>query len=147
MQLSTQLVSAGLMGVVLVGVVAVVVALRDWRRVEVLAADGPVSPGEHLYQSVDRGLNSQVVWVLGFLALTFVLGGAIVLFLDGGPMSAMAGMTVVAVAAVVLLAFVAFGMYRTVRFRGRSSAGAAAVTAWTLGSLFLLAVTVNLLLG
>ncbi|MWG35923.1 hypothetical protein [Halomarina oriensis] len=147
MQVSTQLVSAGLMGVLLVGVVAAVLVFRDWRHDEVLTDDRPGSLGSSLYRSVGRGMRSQVVWVLGFLGLTFVVGGAIVLFLEGGPMSATAGMTVVGVAAVVLVAFVGLGTYRTVRFRGRTSAGAAAVAAWTLGSLLLVAITLNLLLA
>lgn len=147
MQISTQLVSAGLMGVLLVAVVAAVLNGRDWRYDDAAVGDRSASSGERAYHLAQQGMESQRVWILGFLVLTFGLGGAVVLFLVGGPSSAMAATTGAAVAAVVLLVFLVVGTYRTVRFRGRSSAGAAAVTAWTLGVLFLLAVAVNLLLS
>lgn len=146
MQFSTPLVSAGLMGVLLVAVVIAVLAGRDWRHEEA-GGRRSASSGERASRLVRRAARSQLVWTLGFLALAVGFGGAVVLFLDGGPASATAGAAGVAVAVGVLLAFLGVGTYRTVRFRGRSSAGAAAVTAWTLGALFLLAVSVNLLLS
>lgn len=147
MQVSTQLVSAGLMGVLLVAIVAAVVSFRDWRHEEGVPGGGSRTLGTRTYGLVERGVHSQLVWVLGFLVLAFALGGAVVLFIAGGPMSADAGMTVALVTGLVLLAFLVVGMYRTVRFRGRSSASAAAVTAWTVGTLALVAIVANLLLG
>ncbi|MFD1514877.1 hypothetical protein [Halomarina rubra] len=147
MQSSTQLVSAGLMGVLLVATVAAVVSFRDWRHDATVPGGGSTTLGVRAYGAAGRALHSQLVWILGFLLLAFALGGAVVLFVAGGPMSADAGMTVALVAGCVLLVFLGVGTYRTVRFRGRSSAGAAAVTAWTLGTLALVAIVANLLLG
>ena len=147
MQVSTQLVSAGLMGAVLVAVVAAVLVGRDWRHDDGVPGGESPALGTRGEAALRAGMSSQLVWILGFLVLAFGLAGAVVLFLAGGSMSATAATAGAAVAAVVLLVFLGVGTYRTVRFRGRSSAGAAAVTAWTLGVLFLVAVTVNLVLA
>ncbi|MFC5972665.1 hypothetical protein ACFPYI_15115 [Halomarina salina] len=147
MQVSSLLVSAGLMGVVLVAVVAAVVGLRDWRSDDDRPEAEATSLGERAEGLLRSGMSSQLVWILGFLVLSFGLGGAVVLFLAGGPMSAMAAIAGVVLGVLVLLVFLSVGTYRTVRFRGRTSASAAAVTAWTLGLLFLVAVTVNLVVS
>lgn len=147
MQLSTQLVSAGVTAAMLVAVVAAIVGVRDWRHEATVPGGGKESLGDRAYGLLSRGANSQTGWILGFLALSFALGGTVVVFLAGGPMSAAAGMAGTALGALVLFGFLAVGTYRTVRFRGRSSAGAAAVTAWTVGTLGVLAVVVDLLLG
>jgi hypothetical protein len=147
MQLSTQLVSVVLTGVAVAAVVAAVVGRRDWRHDGRSRREGSASVGDHAARLASRAVGSQFVWMLTFLALAFGLGGAVVVFLAGGPMSATAGLAVAALGATALLVFLAVGTYRTVRFRGRSSAGAAAVTVWTMGALGVLAVVVRLLLG
>ncbi|MFC6834984.1 hypothetical protein [Halomarina ordinaria] len=142
----TNLASGLLTGAALACVVAVLLGLREGRRYS------PSSPerGDRLSRgaaALVAASRRPAVWTALFLLLSLAVGAGVVLALAGGPMSPLAGALAVASAVLALCAFLVVGVYRTVRFRGRTSAEAFAVSAWAVGALFVLAVSGLLLLG
>ena len=105
--------------------------------------------------SLDEGTSglrdfagSPVVWALSFL---FVVGGllaGVVVAVSGTPEQQVLGAQVVGVVgAILFVSYVGYGTYLSSRSRGLTSAVAAMVSAWALGSLFVIAITVSLLIG
>ncbi|MFC7153992.1 hypothetical protein ACFQPA_00795 [Halomarina halobia] len=143
----TNIASALLTGLLLVAIVVALLRLRDWRRYTPGTADEPGGRLDRGYGLLAAAASRETTWTLGFLLLALGVGAAALLFLAGGPTGQMAGVAAALLGVLVLCGFLVLGVYRTIRFRGRTSAEAVAVSAWVVGSLFVLAVSINLLLA
>lgn len=161
------LVSAALMGLLVVSVAVGILRLRSWqhytvklpRRMATTAADARARrsggaagvsiydpepnpfalPGESL---VERLLHSQVVWYLGFVLVALGFGGAVLLAMTVGPDAA--SVTILSLFAVILGLWLPLGLYVVFRSRGHASAWAAGETAVVLGALAVVAIVVDL---
>ncbi|WP_254545932.1 hypothetical protein [Halomarina pelagica] len=143
----TNIASAFLTGLLLVAIVVALLRLRDWRRYDPASSDDRGGRLTGAYGVLAAAATRQATWILGFLLLALGVGAAAVLFLVGGPTGQMAGVAAALLGVLALCLFLVLGIYRTIRFRGRTSAEAFAVSAWVVGALFVLAVSVNLLVG
>jgi hypothetical protein len=89
-----------------------------------------------------------VVWTLSFLLVVGGLLGGVVVFVAGTPeQQALGGQALAAIGGLLFVAYIGYGTYLSGRSRGLTSAVSAMVSAWALGSLFVFAITVSLLLG
>ena len=125
--------SALVMGVLLVATAVAVIRMRDWRQYR---------PGrEGTAGEVDRTMD--VVWLL--LAVAVVCVGAIVY--SALPLESSMLIVLGAFLALVLAAYLAWGVYHTLRTNGRKTSEAVMVGAWVVGSLALVGISVLLVLG
>jgi hypothetical protein len=94
-------------------------------------------------------LDSTGAWMAGFFLLVLVVGGGAVALVSSPGLASAVGSWVALAAAfgVLLLGFVLWGTYSSVRHRGHHSATAAMVSAWVFGGLFVTAIAVKLLLA
>lgn len=135
-----------LSGLVLLGIVAFVLRLRNWRR----DRGGQRRP-RSAEAAVSNAARSPATWSAGFLLLVLVaVGGALALV--GAvpvPESAQAAVTsaLLVVGALVLGGFVFGGVYSSVRGRGHGSAPAAGLGSLAVGLLVLAVVVAILFLG
>lgn len=139
------LVSTLVMGVVLLGVWLVVARARHWEHYTLPATVSADAEGSR----VTRAAQTPTTWIVGFLLVTFLAGGATILLVsDVGASLALGPVVVVsAIFAVMLIGYLLWGVYHSVRVRGLGSAQAALAGVWTLGMLFLGAVVVTLVMG
>lgn len=144
-----------LSGLILLGVAALVLRVRRWRRgpeelrrrTSRLPATRSTSPSAELAGT----LNSPTGWTTGFLLLVIVtlVGSLAVVGALPIPESAQGpvGTVMLLVGAVVLGGFVFAGVYSSVRNRGHGSAPATGLAMLVLGAIALVVVVVQLLLG
>ena len=136
------LVSAALMAVLLVAVVAATMG-RDWKK---------YTPGLQHDQSVWSSLaGNENAWVLAFIVGALAVGGGATLFVSGDSYSAslvsMGGMAVGAALATAFLFYLFYGTYAAAKARGFQRAAAVMAGSWILGLLIVLVIVVNLLTG
>ena len=137
------LASTALMGVLTAGVVMLLANGRRWRTYA--PTDLPARPEDRV--SV---INRPGLLAVGFIALVFVVGGAVV-FLSGGLATVGAGtpsvdmgVAVSALLGLLIAGFAIVGSYTTARSHGAGVAQAVMVGLWALGLLFVLAVAAQL---
>ena len=137
------LASTVLMGVLTAGVVMLLANGRRWRTYA--PTDLPARPEDRV--SV---INRPGLLAVGFIALVFVVGGAVV-FLSGGLATVGAGtpsvdmgVAVSALLGLLIAGFAIVGSYTTARSHGAGVAQAVMVGLWALGLLFVLAVAAQL---
>lgn len=138
----TYLVSMALMALLLLVIVGVVVAGRDWRTYTPRLS--PVGAGG---SGLSAAAGNETVWVALFLVGIAIAGGGATIFVSRGA-SALATAAGVAVGAVLVLGFVFYafyGSYRAAQARGFRKAAAVMAGAWILGLLFIALIAVNLL--
>lgn len=140
---TASLVSALLMGTFLVAVVAALARGRRWRGYAPTTGEG-----RDLQSTLVGATESPLAWVLAFVVLALGFGGGAVLFVTSsaavrGTIGLAMGLAFLAITAGYLL----YGVYRSLRSRGRPSSEAAAAGAGVLGLLFVAAVALNLVLA
>lgn len=133
------LVSAALMALLLVAVVAAVVG-RNWKA---------YTPKLGSDQSVWSALaGSESVWALTFAVVALAIGGGATLFVSGDDFSAAlvsAGGAVVGVAlALAFLFYLFYGTYAAAKARGFQRAAAVMAGSWVLGLLVVGVITAQL---
>lgn len=140
------LASTVLMGVLTAGVVILLANGRRWRTYSPTAL--PARRG-----SEGSVTDRPGVLALGFIAIVFVVGGAVVL-LSGGlaTMGAAApsvdmALAVSALLGLLLVGYAVVGSYSTARSHGAGNAQAIMVGLWALGLVFVLVVAGKLLFG
>lgn len=133
------LMSAVVTGALLVTVWTFVSRMENWRSYKL--------PNAELDAHGSNLADSAGVWAAGFFLLVAVVGGGAVLAVSNPSLASAVGswVAVAAVFAVLLFAYLIWGTYSSVRHRGLHSAQAALVSAWLVGSLVLVAITVKLL--
>jgi hypothetical protein len=137
--------STVVMGLLVVGVVALVLRSRRWQQYQPQAAYGQLDAGGSQPQSLfGRFVSTPSVWTVTFfvLALGLLVGATVAVSGTGGG----SGLGMIAGLGVVLVGYVVGGVYAVLRQHGRPKAQAVAASVVAFGALFLLAVTVNLLL-
>lgn len=132
--------SSVLMGALVVAIVAAVLRLREWNDYSPTGeAGGLVSL---------RGLaNSPTVWMVTFLLLLVVFGGATLGYVSG---AVPAGAILPVLGAAVLLVVVGYlfiAAYSSARSRGRPTSQAVAEGTALTGFLFVLAIAAKLVVG
>lgn len=141
------LASTVLMAVFTVGIVFALLRLGDLRGYDVdheASTDGLEAFGARL---TAFGSN-QTVWMVAFLALVLLFGGAVWALLSGAVSPSMGAAGVVGGAlGLVLVGYIALGSYRMVKTHGRSTAEAVGISAWALGSLLVLGIAAKLVVG
>lgn len=131
-------------GVLMTGfVLAVVVAVLRYGHWE---SYSPTEPGD-VSDRLRAVAASPAAWMLGFLALVVVFGGAAVLYVSDVtvPGGDVLGVVLLVAAAVVLGGFLFYGTYDAARSRGRPAAQGVAEGAVMLGLLAVLAIAVRLI--
>lgn len=95
--------------------------------------------------------GSPAVWTVGFLLLALGVGAAAVLAVGGAKLPAGAGGMLVGVlagvAGIAVAAYLFWGAYSAVRFRGLGNAQAVGAALWLLGLTFLAVVAVRLIVS
>lgn len=140
------LASTLLMGVLTAGVVILLANGRRWRTYSPTSL--PARRG-----SEGSVLDRTGVLALGFIAIVFVVGGAVVLLVGGletmgaGAPSVDVGIAVSALLGLLLAGYAVAGSYSTARSHGAGGAQALMVGLWALGLLFVLTVAAKLLFG
>lgn len=137
-------VSTVLMGLFVVLVVAAVLRGRDWYDYS--------PPGEEggLAETAREVSESPVAWMVGFLLLVFVFGGATVLYLGDATLPVSAGtigLVLAAAFALVLAGYAFVGAYSAARSRGRPASQAVAEGVVLLGLLLVVGIAVKLVAG
>jgi len=136
------LVSAALMAVLLVAVVAATVG-RGWKK---------YTPGLQHDQSVWSSLaGNESAWTLAFIVVALAVGGGATLFVSGdsfsGSIVAVGGAAVGVALAAAFVFYLFYGTYAAAKARGYRRAAAVMAGSWVLGLLVVLVITVNLLTG
>lgn len=136
------LVSAALMALLLVAVVAAVVG-RNWEEYTPETSSG---------QSVWGALaDSESVWALAFLVGALALGIGATLFVSGesfsGSLVNLGGIVVAVSLALSFVFYLFYGSYAAAKSRGFQRAAAVMAGSWILALLVVAVITVNLLLG
>lgn len=138
------LVATVVMGLLTLAVVLYVGRAMEWRTYDFVPGRGHRST----WDSVGAALRNPVTWAVGFFLLVF--GTFAVALAAVGAISLPVDVSLGVMAmpfALMLVLFVGLGTYGALRARRRSTAEATVVSLLLLGSLFVLAVTVNLVLG
>ncbi|WP_132058741.1 hypothetical protein [Halorussus amylolyticus] len=148
---SAYLASALVTGLLLLAVWTVVARGPNWRHND--ASTGEVGDLAGRDRTV-RLTQSPAMWTAAFLVAAFVAGGGAVLIVSDGALAGtlaagIAGNATILVGVFValLLGYLLWGTYHSARFRGLHSAYAALLSAWVFGTLFVVVVAVNLVLG
>jgi membrane-associated protease RseP (regulator of RpoE activity) len=140
------LVSTVLMALVVAVVVAEVVSSHSWRGYSPRPAIGGEVPAggrrEPGRRSVSEVVASKSTWLVLFVMLSVALLAAIVAILAGDASTA----TIAGLFAVLVLGYLALGIYATVRSRGNSVSRAVLAVAGALAGLYVLAIAVRLLM-
>ena len=136
------LVSAALMAVLLVAVVAAVVG-QGWKK---------YTPGLQSGESVWSSLaGNESAWALAFVLAALLVGGGATLFVSGdsfsGSLVSVGGAAVGVALATAFVFYLFFGTYAAAKARGYQRAAAVMAGSWVLGLLIVLVITVNLLTG
>lgn len=131
------------MGVVLLGIVAVIGFIRDWERTPDTGADQATT----LVALFRRPVTWAVLFVAGVtlsaVAATAYVGGENVLGIGPG----LGELALIAIGLSLLVGFLYGGLYSVYRSRGLGQAQAAGVSSVLLGLLFILVVAVHLVMG
>jgi hypothetical protein len=144
--------STVVMGLLVVGVAALLARGRSWRRRAAMSTAGAFTTGGSGESNVvSRAAESPTAWMASFLLLALAFGGGAVLFASGASLpagsQATVGLVLAAVAAVIVGFFFTHGLYRSAKGWGLPTSGAVAVSAWGLGVLVVVVVAVKLLLA
>lgn len=92
--------------------------------------------------------NSPIAWTISFVVLAVaLLGGAVLYVTDGAPAGGVLRTALLAVVGALLLGYVFFGTYFSVRDRSGKSAVAVGVSAVVVGILMLLGIVAALVTG
>jgi hypothetical protein len=133
-----------LVGLALVVGIAVLSTRGRYRYKPRFYPRGERSPG-----ILTRAARSPAVWMVSFLVLALLAGGATVLAVGGFDVSpdvaANAGVVLAGIGGTVLVGYVFYGTVAAARARGLHSAQAVAFGSWAVGLLVLVAVAVSLL--
>lgn len=141
------LASTVLMAVFTVGIVFALLRLGNLRVYDVDSEDS-TDGLEAFGKNLTAFGSNQTVWLVAFLALVVVFGGAVWALLSGAVSPSLGTAGVVGGAlGLVLVGYVVFGSYRMVKTHGRSTAEAVGISAWALGSLLVLAIAAKLVVG
>lgn len=141
------LASTLIMGLVVVGVVLLMLRVRRWESYRPAAAYDTLRAGEGGPESrLSRLAGDTGVWTLSFLLLAFGLTAGGTVYVSGVG-SALAGPALFAAFGVMLTVYLLGGVYLAMRARQRSSAVSFGASAITLGLLFLVAVSIQLLVA
>lgn len=143
------LVGTAVTGLLLLAVVLALARGIEWRSNEIFAE----REGSLLSALVNWAVHSPLVWVLLFVVASFGLSGlAVVLFL-GTQAIDLFGVSIPVLGAIlgglglVALAFVIVGTYAAARDRDVSPAGASLAASLVVGSLLLVGIATQLLMG
>lgn len=137
----SNLVSTLLMGVFLVAVLVFI------HRIDRRAYAPPREvSGSRLAGLVTGIRDSQVTWILVFLAVTFLAGAVAVIGAGGAAMVSIGSPVLVfaALLGIMLVVYVLWGAYLMAKSHGIGNAGAVAVSAWLAGLLFAVAIVAKL---
>lgn len=133
------LVSAALMALLLVAVVAAVVG-RNWKGYT------PRLGGDQSVWSALAG--SENVWTLTFIVVALALGGGATLFVSGDDFSAslvtLGGAVVGIALGLAFLFYLFYGTYAAAKARGFQRAAAVLAGSWVLGLLIVAVITAQL---
>jgi hypothetical protein len=135
------------MGLLAVGVFALVMRSRHWHQYTPQAAYGQLDAGgSRPMSALGRFANTPSVWTLTFflLALALLVGATVA---ASGGTGVLSGMGIAAALGVVVVGYLVGGVYAAMRQHGRSNAQAVAASAAALGVVFLLVLTLNLVLA
>lgn len=136
------LVSAALMALLLVAVVAAVVG-RNWKGYT------PKLGGERSVWSELAGNES--AWTLAFLVVALAIGVGATWVSSGGSLEPslvpIGGAVVGAALALAFVFYLFYGTYAAAKSRGYQRAAAVMAGSWVLGLLLVVLITVNLLTG
>lgn len=137
------LASTLVMALLAVGVVVLVLRGRQWHQYTPQAAYGMDAGGGRPRSALSRAVESTNTWTLAYVLLALVFLAGAVVTLSGG----VSGSAVIVGLLVVVVAYLAGGVYIAMRGNGRPSAQAAAGSAVVLGGLVVLGISVKLALG
>lgn len=142
------LVSTGLMGLLVVGVLVWLGRARGWYQYSPATATGGWSPGVGGETALDRLAGRTSTWVAVFtlLVVGFVVGVVAFISAPAGSGS-MAGLAVALGGGLLLVGYLLFGVYSSAKRRGHPDSLAVAESATVAATLFLVAVMANLLIG
>lgn len=142
------LVSTGLMGLLVAGVLLWLGRARGWYQYSPAVSSGGWSPGVERESALGRLAGNTSVWVVAFTVLIvgFVVGvvATISAPADSG---SLAGPAVAVGGGLLLVGYLLYGVYISAKRRGHPSSLAVAESATVAAALFLIAVSVNLLMG
>lgn len=145
------LASTLLMGVLLLAIVVGLMRARDWQRSPAGASGGGTIQSVAETDPLSGMMDRESLWVAAFLVLVLVFSGSAVLFVSDIPLPGLGEVDIVPALAgafgLMLTGYLSYGIYVSARSRGRSSAMAAMISAWIIGLLFLVGLTVKLLLA
>lgn len=142
------LVSGLLMGTVLLVLIAAV--NRTQHRREVSTAATATTPQHSVEERVRSTVQNPTAWIVAFFLLVLGFGGGTILFVSGGGVPGyvkqLAGFLMGGIFAVLMTAFVFWGIYDSGRSRGIPSAQAVAIGFWVLGLFVIVLVALKLVL-
>lgn len=143
MEVSVYLLSGVLMGVFLLGTVALLTRSRRWRHYS------PTNDGPDAGAALERLAEHPATWMVGFLALALGLGLGAVVFVGGFPVpeaiQSAAGTVMLVVVLAVFAGYTFLGVYHAIRYRGLYRSQAAAAGIWIVGVLAVAGIAVMLL--
>ncbi|PSP75874.1 hypothetical protein BRC81_14080 [Halobacteriales archaeon QS_1_68_20] len=138
------LVATVLMGLLTLAVVLYVARAMEWRKYDFV----PVGEHRSTWDSLGAALHHPAAWALGFFLLVFLTVGTALAAVDAISFPVDVGLGMLAMPfALMLVLFVGLGTYGALRSRRRSTAEATVVSLLLLGTLFIVAITANLVLG
>ncbi len=138
------LVATVVMGLLTLAVVLYVGRAMEWRKYDFV----PVGDHRTTWDSIGAALRHPAAWALGFFLLVFGTVGIALAAVDAVSVPVDVNLGVLAMPfALMLVLFVGLGTYGALRARRRSTAEATVVSLLVLGSLFVLAITANLVMG
>ncbi|WP_435157615.1 hypothetical protein [Haladaptatus sp. DFWS20] len=145
-------VSALVMGFLLVVLGLALVRARDWQRYILPKQSGPSwSDGEAEFELLRTIARNPTGWVLGFLVATLGIGAGAVLFVSGEAVPPSlrrnAWLLVVSLSVALVAGYIFWGTYQSSRYRGLDSAQATLTALWVWGALFIVAVIVKLVMA
>jgi len=142
---SIYLASTLIMGLLIVGVVALALRARRWEHYTPQVAYGDLNAGGGRPRSaIGRVVATPSVWTATYILLAVVFLGGVIVAAGGGV--SMAGPAVMGALGAVLAGYVIGGVYVALRQHGRPTAQAVGGAAVALGGLFLIGLTLQLVL-
>ena len=142
------LASTALMGLLVVAVLLYMGRIRGWYQYTPVVTDDGWSPGVDRSGQLGRLVNQPTVWLAGFTLLVVGIVVGVVAFISAPADSgSLAGPAVALGGGLLLVGYLLFGVYVSATRRGHPRSLAVAESATIAGTLFLVAVTVQLLSG
>lgn len=147
---TVQLLSTGLMAVLLIAVIIGLRRLRAWESVR--GDDSHASGfGSTAFDRLNSLATEPTVWAVTFVLGALILGLGVVAIVgdglvEGVPVDILT-LVIGAIVALVIVSYLFWGTYAATRNRGFGSAQAIGVGIGTLGLLFLLVIVLQLVVG